>query len=101
MTLTLVMRMRMIAKRIRIKDLTSTYMSPLFYEKVLITSFDEQLVQLFSVLHSVFKHQQPKIFSQKQRVRTKHTNYPSCTSKLWRWHKKCFDNGYQCSDSRP
>ena len=51
----------MIAKRIRIKDLSSTYMSPLFYEKVLITSFDEQL---FSVLHSVFKHQQPKIFSQ-------------------------------------
>ena len=37
-------------------------MSPLFYEKVLITSFDEQLVQLFSVLHSVFKHQQPKFF---------------------------------------
>ena len=91
----------MIAKRIRIKDLTSTYMSPLFCEKVLITSFDEQLVQLFSVLHSVFKHQQPKIFSQKQRVGTKHTNYPSCTSELWRWHKKCFDNGYQCSDSRP
>ena len=50
------------------------HMSPLFYEKVLITSFDEQLVQLFSVLHSVFKHQQPKIFSQKQRG-TKHTNW--------------------------
>ena len=66
----------MIAKRIRIKDLTSTYMSPLFCEKVLITSFDEQL---FSVLHSVFKHQQPKIFF----TETESTNKTHKLSKLY------------------